>query len=202
MESALFEDGDPDNSDDEKDSGNKKDPDDQEQTSEVQKRLLKLYETKCHNMSWKGFEDFELTVLGEKFRVGDISQEHVEKWNAATTDSLFGNVALQETQHDATVRSSRELDTTQFEVGKDLLNAIAKKWEKKLTPKAVSVKPYRLLIYGAGDHFQYHKDTQEENLCGTFLVARFSNSKPADVFELSDKGTSVFWGGSRIEQEA
>jgi hypothetical protein len=87
--------------------------------------------------------------------LGEIAQGHVEQWQAAAANSPFGNVATQETQHDARVRSSRELDTTQFEVDKGLLDAIAKKWEQKLIPKKVSVQPYKLLIYGPGDHFQY-----------------------------------------------
>src|SRR5271155_61657 len=106
-------------------------------------------------------------------------------WNSGKLPPQTLLLATQETQHDARVRSSRELDTTQFEVGKGLLDAIAKRWEQNLIPKKVSVKPYKLLIYGAGDHFQYHKDTPEENLCGTFLISLFSNSEPRNVFELT-----------------
>jgi len=88
---------------------------------------LKLYDALGHDKSWKGFEGFDITVLGEKIKLRQISQEHVKKWQAAAVNSPFGNVAVQETQHDSRVRSSRELDTTQFQVGKDLLDAIAKK---------------------------------------------------------------------------
>jgi hypothetical protein len=62
-----------------------------------------------------------------------------------------------------------------------------------MVPKTVSVKPYNILIYGAGDHLQDHEETPEENLCGTFLVSLFSNSKPCDVFQLDDNGKTVFW---------
>jgi len=101
----------------------------------IRKRLRKLYDIKCHDKSYEGFENFEITVLGEKLKLEDICQEHVEKWTVAATSSPFGNVALQETQHNDTVRSSRELDTTQFEVGEDFLEAIAKQWEENLIPK-------------------------------------------------------------------
>ena len=62
-----------------------------------------------------------------------------------------------------------------------------------MVPKTVSVKPYKILIYGAGDRLQDHEETPEENLCGTFLVSLFSNSKPCDVFQLGDNGKTVFW---------
>lgn len=77
-------------------------------------------------------------MLGEKVKLQGITQKHVEKWQAAAADSLFGNDAKQETQHDARGRSTRELDTTQFEVGPKFLDAITKQWKKEMVPKTVS----------------------------------------------------------------
>jgi hypothetical protein len=111
----------------EEDDTNKVDP---SRVRAIRCRLLKLYDAVGHDKSWEGFEDFDITVLGEKIKLREITQEHVEKWQATAANSPFGSVALQETQHDSRVRSSRELDTTQFQVGEDLLDAIAKKWKR------------------------------------------------------------------------
>lgn len=58
------------------------------------------------------------------------------------------------------------------------------------TLQALDIRP--------GGHFHYHKDTPEENLSQTFLVALFSHTKPLNVFELSDNETSVFWEETNI----
>ena len=161
----------------------------------VIQRLLELLhgDTEGYSMNSRGFEDFQITVLGTKYNMDEIKREDVEKWYAEAGNSAFGNVALQETQHDTKVRSSRELDTTHFEVGQDLLKAIGNTWETSLVPTSVSVKLYKLVIYGPGDHFQYHKDTPEEKLCGTFLMSLFKDCEPPEAFELNQNGKSVQW---------
>jgi len=65
-------------------------------------------------------------VRGTQFNTNEIKREGVEKWYAEARNLGFGNVALQETQHDSKVRSSREFDATQFKVGNELLKAIEK----------------------------------------------------------------------------
>ena len=157
--------------------------------------------------------------LGKKSRrLRDISLEDIRKWYAVGTDSGFGNVLKQETQHNAHVRSSRELDTTQFTVSQQILDDIALKWGEefvptsvnrytdaktlsrwgqKFVPESVTVQPYKIVIYGPGDHFQFHKDTPEENLCGTFLISLYEDCKPYNAFEICQHGKSFRWSGSQ-----
>jgi len=126
--------------------------------------------------------------------LSDIELEHIQKWNAVAQDSGFGNVAKQETQHDTKVRSSHELDVSQFNVSEKLIKAVAKVWSKNFLPRSVTVKPYKILFYGPGDHFQFHQDTPEENLCGTFLISLYQDCEPSRTFEIHQRGQpSKFW---------
>jgi 2OG-Fe(II) oxygenase superfamily len=56
-----------------------------------------------------------------------------------------------------------------------------------MNPKQVDIKPYKLVIYGPGDHFTWHKDTPEKGLCGTLLVCLFDNCDGA--FEMTPNMT-------------
>ena len=158
----------------------------------IQNKLIRLYETKAYHMDDHGFERSEITVLGKKFECNKISLKHVKNWYTTALHSGFGNVKEQETQHNDQVRSSRELDATQFEVGQRTLDAIAEMWAQKFIPDSVTV-PYKLVIYGPGDHFEFHKDTPEESLCGTFLVSLYQYCKPYDMFELCQDGKIDIW---------
>jgi hypothetical protein len=160
----------------------------------IQNKLIRLYETKGYHMSHTGLiKSAEITVLGKKFKCDQIFLKDVENWYTTALHSGFGNVKEQETQHNNQVRSSRELDTTQFEVGKRTLDSIAEAWAQKFIPDSVTVQPYKLVIYGPGDHFQFHKDTPEENLCGTFLVSLYQNCEPSEVFEVCQDGQIDTW---------
>jgi hypothetical protein len=55
------------------------------------------------------------------------------------------------------------------------------------------VQPYKIVIYGPGDHFQFHKDTPEENLCGTFLISLYGHCEPCYAFEIHDRGKLARW---------
>jgi hypothetical protein len=54
------------------------------------------------------------------------------------------------------------------------------------------------VIYGPGDHFSFHKDTPEKNLCGTFLISLFEDCEPKDGFETSH-GDSTVWSSAEMQ---
>ena len=68
---------------------------------------------------------------------------------------------------------------------------------QRFVPESVMVQPYKIVIYGPGDHFQPHRDTPEENLCGTFLISLFEDCKPNSVFEISEHGEHKTWHSDR-----
>src|SRR5436190_13278673 len=186
---------------------------------EIQDKLAKIYDIEGFRMKGSGFEDGSINVLGKEIQsLRDISIEDIEKWYDVGRSSAFGNVMKQETQHDAKVRSSRELDITQFSVSQKLLVDVAQKWGEKYIPESVNlyttrktlsiwgqkfipddvqVEPYKIVIYGPGDHFQFHKDTPQENLCGTFLISLYGNCKPSSSFEIRQGGKSFHWSGNK-----
>lgn len=181
----------------------------------IQNNLAKIYALTGYRMERSGFEDGVIKVLGKDIlSLRDISKENIQKWYASGVASGFGNVMKQETQHNTQVRSSRELDASQFTVSQKLLDDIALKWRQAFIPPSVSLKtnkatlwrhgqrfvpesvrvqPYKIVIYGPGDHFQPHRDTPEENLCGTFLISLFDDCEPDSVFEISENGEHETW---------
>ena len=162
----------------------------------LQNKLVSIYNLKGYEMEDSGFEDCSITVLGKEIQcLSDISLEDVEKWYAAGASSGFGNVMKQETQHDTHVRSSRELDTTQFTVSQEILDGVALKWGQKFVLESITAQPYKIVIYGPGDHFQFHKDTPEDNLCGTFLISLYGCCSPSYAFEICQHEDSSKWSG-------
>ena len=160
----------------------------------IQKNISRLYSMREYVCSYDGLNEDGLTIQGTTFtKMGDIEREDVERWYNAAKNSGFGNVSAQETQQNPMIRSSRELDATQFNVEQTTLDFIAEIWARHLTPQKVNVQPYKLVIYGPGDHFTWHKDTPETNLCGTFLISIFSDCAPRDVFEILQNGVSKTW---------
>jgi hypothetical protein len=83
---------------------------------EIHDKLARVYDLQSFRMKGSGFKDFAIKVLGEEIQLRDISLENIKKWCALGSNSGFGNVMKQETQHNAQVRSSRELDASQFTV--------------------------------------------------------------------------------------
>ena len=144
-------------------------------------------------MSDSGYwdKDSSIQVLGEEIRLSEISRTHVEKWYAEGSSSPFGNVSKQQTEYNDEVRSSREFDVTKFTVSNEILEDVADKWGDSFIPRCVKVQPYKVIIYGPGDHFQIHKDTPEENLCGTFLLSLYQDCKPDRPFQIRDQARST-----------
>lgn len=166
----------------------------------IQKTLGRLYTMREFAWSFDKLEEEGLTVQGTSFaKMTDITREDVERWYNSANNSSFGNVAAQQTQQDPRVRLSRELTATQFAVEQKTLDRIAEIWGSHLTPKNVTVQPYKLVVYGPGDHFTLHKDTPEEKLCGTFLILIFQDCKPENVFEIFQNGVPKTWSHKMYE---
>ena len=166
----------------------------------IQQTLGRLYTMREFAWSFDKLEEEGLTVQGTSFaKMTDITREDVERWYNSANNSSFGNVAAQQTQQDPRVRLSRELTATQFAVEPKTLDRIAKIWGDHLTPKSVTVQPYKLVVYGPGDHFTWHKDTPEEKLCGTFLISIFQDCKPKNVFEIFQNGVPKTWSHEKNE---
>ena len=160
----------------------------------LQDQLVSIYRTQGFKMKEYGFEQAKISVLGKDFAaMENILLEDVQKWYSTGTFSGFGNVQKQQTEYNAEVRSSHELDPSQFSVSQELLDDIALKWGKDFAPQSVTVQPYKLVIYGPGDHFILHKDTPEAHLCGTFLITLFQSCSPGDAFEIHQNGDSSGW---------
>jgi hypothetical protein len=178
---------------------------------EIHYALQKIYNMRTVRMEREGFEESRIQILGEEISLKDIKLDHIEKWYKVGLKSGFGNVKTQETQHNDSVRSSRELDASQFAVTKEVLDEVTKKWGETYVPSdsysrylehcgqsfvpqsGITVEPYKIVLYGPGDHFQFHKDTPEENLCGTFLISLYDKCKPRGTFEIVQDGGSEFW---------
>jgi hypothetical protein len=66
----------------------------------MQNELAKIYDIAGYRVVKSGFENGSINVLGKEIQsLSEILQEDVEKWYAAGTNSGFGNVMKQETQH-------------------------------------------------------------------------------------------------------
>jgi hypothetical protein len=134
-------------------------------------------------------EDLGLRINGVEFNPEKLTQEQVEEWYKAATPSNFGNVKDQETQNNPTIRASREFDfeSGKVQIGDKFIEDLRVGWGMK--PEKVDVKPYKLVIYGPGDHFTWHKDTPEQRLCGTTLICLFDNCD--GKFEITPNLTGV-----------
>lgn len=222
-EDEMYDDDYDDDDDDDYDDDDDDDKEEERQRTKtrtlekIQDKLTRIYDLQGFRMEESGFKDGTIKVLGEEIQsLCSISLEDIEKWYALGKNSGFGNMMKQETQHNAQVRSSRELDASQFTVSEQILDEVAMKWgeefiprslnlicnEKtlsiwgqRLIPHSVTVQPYKIVIYGPGDHFQFHKDTPEENLCGTFLISLYGDCEPSSAFEIRWQGKSFKWSG-------
>ena len=161
----------------------------------IQDQLFRLYRMQGYMTNPWEFYAGGITVLDATFdELSGIKREDVEAWYSVASPSAYGNVASQQTQYDGLVRSSRELDATKFDVPEELLEAVAETWEEsKFVTSRVNVVPHKIVIYGPGDQFVWHKDTPEEKLCGTFLVLLYSDCEPSGVFEINQDGKSQIW---------
>ncbi|KAL6302920.1 hypothetical protein BKA93DRAFT_371913 [Sparassis latifolia] len=101
--------------------------------------------------------------------------DRLKKWYEHGEVSGFGDVRAQETKVDKNVRDAREILASEFTVSDGLVEEIKKHWGEHFIPSAVRVEPYKIHIYGRGGMFQFHRDTPERDLVGTFLVGLGDN---------------------------
>ncbi|KAL6302913.1 hypothetical protein BKA93DRAFT_750883 [Sparassis latifolia] len=101
--------------------------------------------------------------------------ERLMKWYEHGAISGFGDVRTQETKVDKDIRDAREIPASEFTVSDGLVQEIKKQWGEHFIPSAVRVEPYKIHIYGPGGLFEFHRDTPERDLVGTFLVGLGDN---------------------------
>eukprot|EP01122_Echinamoeba_exundans_P002009 TRINITY_DN11977_c0_g1_i1.p1 TRINITY_DN11977_c0_g1~~TRINITY_DN11977_c0_g1_i1.p1 ORF type:complete len:620 (-),score=103.31 TRINITY_DN11977_c0_g1_i1:36-1868(-) len=117
-----------------------------------------------------------------------MEREQLAKIHAAGSDAPFGKGT--KTVVDKTVRSSKEFNPAQFEIkdaeflklfGSDSSKSdILEKIRQTLAPNCSRIRSdlYKMLVYGPGDFFQPHVDTQRgPDMFGTLVVAL-----PADCY--------------------
>lgn len=95
----------------------------------------------------------------------------LQKWYNNASVSGFGDVREQVTKIDESVRTAREIGTSEFTVGDELLRRVEDIWKEQFVPGCdVRAEPYKIHLYGPGGHFDTHRDTPQKDLMGTFLV--------------------------------
>ncbi|TBU42391.1 hypothetical protein BD309DRAFT_991719 [Dichomitus squalens] len=98
-------------------------------------------------------------------------ENRLKQWHLNADASGYGDVREQVTKVDHTVRRAREIPASDFEVEPALLERIAALWDEHFFPNSgVRVEPYKIHLYGPGDHFSVHRDTPQKDLVGTFLM--------------------------------
>ncbi|EIW58619.1 uncharacterized protein TRAVEDRAFT_124283, partial [Trametes versicolor FP-101664 SS1] len=95
----------------------------------------------------------------------------LQQWYNSASVSGFGDVREQVTKIDESVRTAREINTSEFTVGDELLRRVENIWKEQFVPGCdVRAEPYKIHLYGPGGHFDTHRDTPQKDLMGTFLV--------------------------------
>ena len=102
------------------------------------------------------------------------------QWYENSRPSGFGNVKTLETEIDADVRNAREINSSEFTVGQELINKVEELWSESFLPERACAMPYKIHIYGPEGQFKPHMDTPEKNLVGTFLVGLGDTTEPGD----------------------
>ncbi|KAI0820795.1 hypothetical protein BC628DRAFT_1543573 [Trametes gibbosa] len=95
----------------------------------------------------------------------------LKTWYKQASISGYGDVKAQVTRIDKRVRAAREILASEFSVEDELLRRIERIWtERFVYGPRVRAEPYKIHLYGPGDHFKSHRDTPQKDLVGTFLV--------------------------------
>jgi hypothetical protein len=100
-----------------------------------------------------------------------VSADLLRRLYDAAAPATFGDMKTMETRVDPLVRSGREISSDGFSVSPALCDWVARTWASRFQPESVCVKPYKINLYAPGDRFTMHRDTPENNLVGTFLLA-------------------------------
>ncbi|KAI0352371.1 hypothetical protein OH77DRAFT_1428670 [Trametes cingulata] len=98
-------------------------------------------------------------------------EARLEQWHENAAVSGYGDVREQITKVNTDVRAAREIGPHEFRVEPELLRRVEAIWEGRFVPStSVRAVPYKIHLYGPGDHFKMHRDTPQKDLVGTFLV--------------------------------
>ena len=107
------------------------------------------------------------------------------QWYENSHSSGFGNVKTLETEINLDVRNAREINSSEFTVGQELITKIEELWSMYFLPERACAVPYKIHIYGPEGQFKPHMDTPEKYLVGTFLVGLGDTTEPGDHLVLN-----------------
>ncbi|KAH9856771.1 hypothetical protein C2E23DRAFT_809049 [Lenzites betulinus] len=97
--------------------------------------------------------------------------QRLRQWHDSAQTSGYGDVREQVTKIDESVRTAREIGTSEFVVEAELLRRIERIWTEHFVPSSgVRAEAYKIHLYGPGGHFKMHRDTPQHDLAGTFLI--------------------------------
>ncbi|OJT06389.1 hypothetical protein TRAPUB_2763 [Trametes pubescens] len=135
------------------------------------------------NYKHSGWEEpYDDKTLREELR------QRLRKWHDSALTSGYGDVREQVTKIDESVRTAREIGTSEFAVEDGLLRQIERIWTEQFVPSSdVRAEAYKIHLYGPGGHFKMHRDTPQKDLVGTFLIGL---------------GDTSSWGGLVVNGQA
>ena len=107
------------------------------------------------------------------------------QWYENSHSSGFGNVKTLETEINLDVRNAREINSSEFTVGQELITKIEELWSTYFLPERACAVPYKIHIYGPEGQFKPHMDTPEIDLVGTFLVGLGDTTEPGNHLVLN-----------------
>jgi hypothetical protein len=127
-----------------------------------------------------------------------VSADELRRMYAAAAPAAFGDLRSMETRVDPLVRAGREIGADEFSVAPELCAWVAGVWAAHFLPAGVRAEPYKLNLYGPGDRFAPHRDTPEQGLVGTFLLALSGWGPPCEGGGLvvQDAGGIHVWDGA------
>ncbi len=166
------------------------------QVNEGLNKLVRAYErvfnhfVSGHDNNWnyyawndKSADDkkrFTITIGDFVHKRADLifTQDDFDRAFENASESGFGDVHLQETRIDPSVRVSREISSAHFSVDDYVIECVQNLWSANFYPDQVRAVPYKINLYRDGGKFAPHKDTPENHLVGTFLISlcSFPNS--------------------------
>lgn len=141
---------------------------------------------------------FTLKELSTSVALDAMPADLLRRLYDAADPAAFGDMRTMETRVDPLVRSGREISSERFSVSPVLCEWVAQTWATHFQPESVCVKPYKINLYGPGDRFTMHRDTPENNLVGTFLLAFSGWGEPCSGGGLvvHDEVGSFRWDGA------
>ncbi len=115
-----------------------------------------------------------------------LKQPAIKKLYETSKEAGFGDLKNLKTVVNKDVRNAH--DISDFEIGGEIGEEIAKEWSLILYPKKVRVVPYKINIYTCGGHFDEHIDTAEKDLIGTAIVSLWdTDAHYIPILKIKDK---------------